>query len=419
MNRRNFLRGSGVLLALPMLEAFSSSKTLSKAPVRLINLGFIYGITRENSWFPVKAAKDYAITEGLKPLAKHKKDFTFFKNIDNPNAKDTHYSCTTLYTGANLTRTPGRAFHNSISSDQLAAKHLGKNTRFSSIELSADDSNGTGPGFSLAWDADGKPIPGIKDPVELFDSLFGDGKMSLAERKEMLKNENSILDAIHEESKSIHKVISTTDRDKLDEYFQTIRHIETRLKKSEDWMNKPKPKAPLTRPKSGLGGVSTIKAMYDMIVAAIQTDSTRVISYMQPLTSMFKELDIPFTTHQVSHHQNKPDTVSSAKLKDKTHAELLAYLIDKLKATKDIDGKTLFDNSVVNFASGVRESHNLRNVPAIITGGGGGKLRHQGYVELKEGKDRLSNLWLTSLKAANVPIEKFSDSTGIVEEIWS
>lgn len=418
MNRRNFLRGSGVLLSLPMLEAFSSPKTLTQAPVRLVNLGFIYGVTKDNSWFPKNTGKNFDITEGLKPLHKHRNDITLFKNIDNPNAKDTHYSCTTLYTGADLTRTPGRGFHNSISSDQVAASYLGKETRFSSIELSCHDTGGVGPGFSLAWDANGKPIPGIKDPVELFDIMFGDGKMSIAQRRQLIKNEQSILDAVHEESKSLERKISTADKDKLDEYFQSVRHLEISLKKSEQWLNKPKPKAPLPRPQKAEGGVTQIKLMYDLIVAAMQTDSSRVFSYMQPLLGMFKELDIPFTTHQVSHHQNKPETVSSAKLKDKTHSELLCYFIDKLKATRDIDGKTLFDNCIVNFASGVRWAHTLRDVPAIITGNGGGKLKHQGYIELKDGQDRLSNLWLTSLAAAKVPVEKFSDSTGLIEEIW-
>ncbi|MCM8530288.1 MAG: DUF1552 domain-containing protein [Lentisphaeraceae bacterium] len=418
LDRRNFLKGAGCLLSLPMLESFASVKSLQKAPVRLVNLGYIYGVTKDNNWFPESAGKDYKLTPGLKPLEKHKSDFTFFENIGNPSARDSHYSTTTLFTGANLRRTPGRAFHNSVSCDQIAAKYLGNETRFSSIELTNNETNGNGPGFSLAWNEDGKPVPGIVDPVELFDSLFGDGKMSLAERREMLANEKSILDGIYKESKAIQKKVSTSDKGKLDEYFQSIRHIELKLKKSEDWLNKPKPKAPLPRPTNVEGGVHTIKLMYDLIVAALQTDSTRVISYRQPLASMFKELEISYSVHQISHHDLRPESFEAARLKDKTHAELLSYLIDKLKATKDIDGKTLFDNTVVNFASGVRHAHMLKGVPAIITGGGGGKLSHQGFVKLKEGDNRLSNLWLTSMAACNVPVEEFSDSTGMIEEIW-
>jgi hypothetical protein len=417
MNRRNFLKGSGVLLSLPMLESFADPAK-KKAPVRLMYFGLIYGVTKDTHWFPAKTGKNYEISYGLKPLEKHKKDFTVFGNVGNPAAKDSHYSCTTLYTGADLTRTPGRAFHNSISCDQIAGKILGRDTRYNSMELTCTD-GGTGPGLSLAWDAAGKPIPGMQDPVEVYNHLFGDGKMSIAERKQMLTKKNSILDAVNEECKSISKVISKNDKDKLDEYFQSIRQIEGRLSKSEEWLGRPKPKAPLSAPKPGLQGMDYMKMMYDLMIAALQTDSTRVVSFRQPIRTILKDLQIPYSAHQLSHHKNQENTFDSSRKKDQAHSELLCYIIDKLKATRDIDGKSLYDNSVVCWSSGVRHGHMLRNVPTIMTGGGGGHLKHQGHIHLKEGKNRLSNLWLTSLKAAGLPIERFADSNGIVEEMWS
>ena len=417
MNRRNFLKGTGVLLSLPMLEAFSASPN-GKAPTRLIYLGYIYGVTGENKWFPKEAGKNYSFTPGLKPLEKHKNDFTIFANMGNPEARDSHFSCTTLYTGANLKRTAGRSFHNSISCDQVAGNVLGKNTRYNSVQLSCSE-GGTGPGLSLAWDQAGKPIPGIMDPVELFNHLFGDGKMSVAERKQLISKKKSILDAVHAESKSIQGIISKSDNDKLDEYFQTIRQIEGRLKKATDWLDTPKPKAPIGKPNPGLAGKDFYKMMYDLMIAALQTDSTRVISFQQPIRPLLKDMGIKFSSHQLSHHKNQPDTFESSVQKDAAHSELLSYLFDKMKATKDFDGKSLFENSVVSFASGVRHGHMLRDVPTIIAGGGGGHLKHQGYLKVKDGKNRLSNLWLTSMRAAGVPVKSFSDSNGIVEEIWS
>lgn len=417
MNRRNFLKGSGVLLSLPMLESFAAG-TSKKAPVKLIYLGFIYGVTKDNNWFPAQTGKDYQMTTGLKPLEKHKSDFTVFGNMGNPLASDSHYSCTTLYTGVNLKRTPGRAFHNSISCDQVAAKYLGKDTRFDSLRLTCSE-GGTGPGLSLSWDQAGKPLPGIMDPLELFNMLFGDGKMSVEERKYLISKKRSVLDAVRAESKSIEKSISKTDKDKLDEYYQSIRHIEGRLQKASDWINKPKPKAPLNAPKPGLEGVAYMKTMYDLMVAALQTDSTRVITFKQPLRTILNDIGVKFSSHQLSHHGNQPDTFESSVKKDQTNSELLCYLIDKLKSTRDTDGRSLFDNCVVTYASGVRQGHMLRNVPTLITGKGGGHLRHQGFINIKEGENKLSNLWLTSLKAADIPVNSFSDSDRPLQEIWS
>ena len=417
VNRRTFLKGTGTLLSLPMLESFASTKK-QEVPVRLIYLGFIYGVTKDNQWFPTTTGKSYELTHGLLPLAKHKNDFTVFGNIGNPAARDSHYSCTTLLTSADLRRTPGRAFHNSISCDQVAAKSLGETTRFNSIELSCNE-GGTGPGLSMAWDNVGKPLPGMVDPLEFFNHLFGDGKISLAERKHMIAKRKSILDAVNEESKSIKKIISKADNEKLDEYFQTVRQLEVRLKKATDWLNTPKPKAPIKAPKAGLQGKEYMKMMYDLMISAFQTDSTRVISFRQPLKTLTRDVGVKYSGHQLSHHSNKENGMEESKMRDQANTSMLAYLLDKLKATKDLDGKTMFDNSVVCFSSGVRHGHMLRNVPTIISGKGGGRLKHQGFINLKEDENRLSNLWLTSLKAAKVPVESFADSNGIVQEIWS
>lgn len=416
LSRRRFLRGSGgILLSLPLLEAFAVGGA-QQAPVRFVNLGFIYGVAYQNHWFPKSTGLDYEITEGLKPLERHKSDFTLFKNMDNPLARDSHYSCTTLFTGADRRRTPGRSFHNSISSDQVAARHLGKDTRYTSIELATSPSElGTGPGLSLAWNEEGKPIPGIADPLEFFNMLFGNGKVT----RESLATEKSILDSLMEESRSISSVISKADRNKLDEYLESIRQAEVRLQKSQNWFDVPKPKAGYDSPVEGLIGTQNIRFMYDLIVSAMQVDATRVISFLQPLQSMFNEQEIGTSTHVVSHHTSKTEAVVHAKRKDVLHAEMLAYFIDKLKSTKDIDGRSLFDNCVVHFASGVRYGHILTDVPVIVTGGGGGKLRHKGYLELDDDKARLSNLWLTSLQTANVPVAQFSDSNGVLEELWT
>jgi hypothetical protein len=415
LNRRYFLKGTGVSLGLPLLESFASPSQ-SKAPVRLLYLGLIYGVTGDDSWFPTETGSGYKMTPGLKPLAKHKKDITIFGNLGNSNAKDSHYSCTTLLTGANLKRTPGKFFHNSISCDQTAAKYLGKETRFNSIELTCKDP-GTGPGRSLAWDEKGKPLPGMMDPVEIFNHLFSDGKMPLEQRRSLITKKKSVLDAIREDSKSLKRIISKEDNNKLDEYFESIREIEGKLVKVGSWLDKPKPNAPIPEPAAGLSGMKYMKVMYDLIIAAFQTDSTRVLSFSQPLKPILKDLKISYSDHQISHHVNNQGTREASQRRDIANTQLLSYLIDKLKATKDFHGQSLFDNCFVNWSSGIRSEHILRNVPTIVTGGGGGKLKHGSYVMVKKGQNRLSNLWLTSLKAAGVPVNNFSDSNGLIEDI--
>ena len=415
LNRRNFLKGTGVLISLPMLESFGAAEK-KEAPTRLVYLGFIYGITG-GTWFPKTTGKNYELTNGLAPLAKHRKEFTVFGNLSNHHSRDSHWSNTTLLTGADLRRTPGRSFHNSISCDQVAAKYLGKETRYNSIEMTCND-QGTGPGLSLAWDQAGKPLPGMSNPTEFYNFLFGDNTMSLAERKYHLKKEKSVLDSVVSQSKGIQKDLTAADKDKLDEYFQSIRQLEVRLAKAERWFDRPKPKATIGAPKSEFSGTESIRTMYDLLVAALQTDQSRVISYRQPIRPLLRELEIPFGPHELNHHPSKDGATEMSKKKDKLNTELLSYLFDKLKSTKDINGQSLFENTITSWSCGIRAGHGLRNVPTIVAGGGK-RLKHQGFVKVKEGKTQLSNLWLSTMKAAGVPVEQFSDSKGIVEEIMA
>jgi hypothetical protein len=419
MDRRQFLQGSGVLLTLPTLESFAAPKAVKPQP-KLIYLGTLFGITRD-AWFPKETGLSYKTTDLLKPLESHKKDFTILSNMCNPKAIGTHSSSTTLYTSANLAGTPGKGFQNSISCDQVAAQYLGKDSRYNSIELTGhhDDSKGAGPGFSLAWDRQGKPLPGIPDPLEFFNYVFGDGGMSVAERKYLLKRRKSILDSVHGEAKRVQKIVSKADGAKLDEYFQSVRQLEVRLGKAQKWAEVQKPKAPMGKPDSRLMGKTAITMMYDIMVAALQTNSTRVISYRQPLQSLLKEIGCSNSSHLVSHHENRAEegAYQDSVAKDKAQSTLLSHLFDKLKAVKESDGSTLFDNTIISFSSGVSHGHSLRKVPTIIAGGSRCGLKHQGHIEIADGKNELRRLWLTTLKSAKVPVDEFCGSKEIVPEV--
>jgi hypothetical protein len=212
----------------------------------------------------------------------------------------------------------------------------------------------------------------------------------------------------------VQRGLSKTDTDKLDEYFQGIRDIETRLKKDEAWLDVPKAKAPLDEPEPGLKGKAEIEIMQDLIVAALQTDSTRSLSYRMPGQSLLQSLDLKPSAHNVSHY-SPGDRMEASKVRDTTHSELLARLIDKLKATKEADGSSLFDHVALAFGSNISSIHYLTNCPTVLTGGGANLKLGQHLVLPKD--TPLCNVWLTMLRGLGINTERHGDSTGVVKEL--
>jgi len=419
--RRHFLRSSTALITLPALEsmgfrAFAAPKTAAP-PNRMVFLGFGWGVTNE-TWFPdvKKTGAAWELSAGLKPLARHQKDITVVQGCSNKFANEAHWGSTFWLTGANRYAEPGQSFHNSISADQVAAAHLGKDTRFGSIQLNTPDAqnSGHGPGLSLAWDVRGKPLSGLENPVAAFHRLFSNDTTPLSERQTMLAQKRSVLDAVMEDAKRVQNGLTKTDTDKLDEYFQSIRDIEVRLGKDEQWLSVPKAKPPVAEPKPGLAGKEEIKVMYDLIVAALQTDSTRVLTYRQPVGTLLQSLDIKVAPHDMSHY-SPGDRMTASQKRDATQSELLAGLIDKLKATKEADGTSLFDHVALAYGSNIRTIHYLDNCPTLLTGGGA-KLKLGQHLVLPKDTP-LCNVWLTMLHGLGIPAERHGDSTGVVKEL--
>ena len=212
-NRRALLRSSSALIALPFLQSygfrrFAAAASPTAPPKRLVFLGMGFGVTRD-SWFPdvTTTGKDYALPEGLKPLARHQQDITIIQNLANQFNNEAHWGSTFWLTGANRYAEPGQSFHNSISADQVAAEVLGKETRFSSIQLGSKggDKSGHGPGLSLAWNRQGKPMSAINTPVAAFHRLFSDETTPLKERQLALQQQRSILDTVIEDAKSVQQ----------------------------------------------------------------------------------------------------------------------------------------------------------------------------------------------------------------------
>lgn len=425
--RRAFLRSGSALIALPFLESlgaksFAAASKVAAPPKRMIFLGFGWGVTKE-SWYPDinTTGSDYELPKGLRALQRHKKDLTIIQNLTNQFSNEAHWGSTFYLTGANRYAEPGQSFYNSVSADQVAAEILGKETRFTSLQLGCDraQDSGHGPGLSMSWNRQGKPIAGLNSPVAAYHKLFSDTDTPLEERQALLKQKRSVLDTVIENATTMNGKLSKNDTEKLDEYFQSIREIETRLSKEEQWLDVPKarPSEAMNEPQGEIEGYEEVKLMYDIMVAAMQVDATRVMTYRQPVDTFIRSLGATITGHNMSHYTNG-SRLSVSEMRDQKQSELLAYFIDKLKATKETDGSSLFDNLSLSYGSNIESIHYLKNCPTVLTGGGAG-VNHGRHLVMENDKTPLCNLWLSLLQGVGVNADSHGDSTGTIKELWT
>ncbi len=420
--RRHILRSSSALIALPFLESLGFNRFASAAsrapaapPRRMVFLGMGYGVT-EDSWFPREdqPGEDYDMPPGLQPLERHRADFSIVQQLSNRWSRSGHEGSTFWLTGANQFE-GGATFRNSISADQVAAAAFGRHTRFPSIQLSGADPDmghaGHGPGLSMAWDARGKPVAGLNSPVDLYHRLFSPDNTPLADRQKLLAQKRSVLDAVLEDAKDLQRGLASNDVEKLGEYFDSIRDIETRLVRDEAWQNVPKPEAPVPEPPAGPVGKDEVEVIYDLMIAAMQTDSTRVLTYRQPISTLLTSLGVKVAAHDMSHY-SPGERREASQRRDLAQSELLAGFLDRLKATREVDGSRLFDHVSLVYGSNLRTVHRTENCPTILSGGGAGvKLGHN---LVMPGNTPLCNAWLTLLHGVGVKPRRHGDSTGIL-----
>ncbi len=424
-SRRRFLTSSTALIALPALDSLGFRRFVRAAPPaqppkRLIFLGFGWGVT-ENTWYPdvKQTGANYDLPLGLRPLARHQADITVVQGLWNKYSNEGHWGSTMWLTGANRYAQPGQSFHNSISADQVAAAKLGLQTRFSSLQFNGSqtgDMSGHGPGLSMAWDVSGKPIGGLNGPLAAFHRLFAKDTTPIEHQRALLARKRSVLDAVTDNARSLGSRLSSHDRAKLDEYFQGIRDIELRLAKEEQWLGVPQPQAPLPEPKPGVDGREEIRLIYDIMIAAMQTDGTRVMTFRQPVNTLLTALDIKVHPHDMSHyHTTLGEKLDASQRRDIAQSELLAEFLDKLKATKEADGTRLFDHVALAYGSNIRTGHELSNCPTILAGGGAGLKLGRHVVAPRD--TPLCNAWLSLLHGVGGDAERHGDSTGPLKEI--
>jgi len=431
-NRRTFLRNGTNALTLPFLASLlpAGSRALAEqslsfgAPKRLLWMAMGHG-HMEKHFYPTESGRlsDIALPPGWGPMKKNLNQVTMVSNFTNAENKQPHEGTEAVLTCVNVVGFPGKARHNSISCDQVAAAHLGQETRYQSLQLNCengDSGNGHG-GVAMSYREDGSPLPGFASPLEVYFKVFG-GNVSREEMLHTLKQRRSIFDILEFEGSSTKRLLTHDDREKLEDYTTSIRDIELSLSREEEWIDIPYPKATQKRPPEGMQGEPEIKAMFKMILAAWQTDATRVVTYRMPDAGLLQSMEISSTPHTLSHYGSNV-SLHELNLKRTTKwMQLYSGFIDQLRSAKDPldpNGGTLFENSLVYNGGGLRTAHRTTNVPCLLTGGGFKGLTHGHHRVASKENTPLANLWTTMLQDAGVPVERFADANATATSIWS
>ena len=403
IDRRHFLRGLGMALALPAFESLNVGFVAAAPktdPRRLICIGNHLDFW-PGGFFPTAEGRDYAISKTLAPLQAHRGDFTVFSHLDH-NAKGGHGAVHSFLTGVKKEEAAGFPEKN-ISIDQVAAEHVGAATRYPSITA------GLGEGTDMCWNRAGVRLPPVTNPARLFEALFVEANAGAkATERERLSNRASVLDALRESAKQLGDTLDAADRSKLDQYLTSVRDVERRLQMSEAWLGKPKPKLPIDAIKDEERlQIEEIPLFMDLMTLALQKDSTRVATFEVPLGYHTNELDVG-SYHGLSHHSKQEGLLTQLQIVEKYLMTQFAHLFGKLKEAG------LMDSTLVVIGSGMgnASNHSNRDLPVLLAGGG---LKHQGHLVCpaeERKRIQLSNLWLSTLQWFGVERERFGRSTG-------
>lgn len=381
---------------------------------------------------PKDAGNNYTITPILKPLEKHRQDFTVISGLKLTHSGG-HGGDRTFLTGTN-THEAGTKLR--VSCDQELAEAIGQSTRFRSLVLGIRRGTGFGKpqDHTLSWTKNGTPIPAENRPHILFDRLFRpESPDTIAQREQEFARRSSVLDSVLEEARDFNKSLGKGDREKLDEYLTGIRDLEVAMKEEKAWLYKVKPDVEpiefgsdqgIDPQKNGLDYRRYQRLMFDVITLALQTDSSRVVSYMPRMdnsdgTGAWKSEGNPYGYHTMTHHGEDRDKLKWFTRSDILYMQEWAYFLDKLKSVKEGEG-TLLDHSMVVWGStgGSINAHNNHHLPAVLCGGSRIGVKHQGHL-VKENV-YLGNLWQTMFQVAGVPVpENFQggEANGIIPEL--
>ncbi len=410
-SRRNLLRAAGVTLALPLLDCFQrrlrAGEATSESPRRMVCICTPLGVHPAN-FFPTQAGKDYELTPYLEVLKEFRKDFSVISGLAHPDVGSSHDSIFSFLTGAPHPEIRS-GFRNSISLDQFAAEHIGTQTRFPNLSLSAE-------GFGLSWTRSGAYVPSDLYPANVFARMFLDGRPDEVQTQaQRLRDGQSILDTVREQASQMQPALGKRDREKIDEYFTSVRELELRMSVAEEWSKKPKPVVEAAPPQNNTNSADVIgktRLMFDLIHLALQTDSTRLITMLLLGTSQVPPIPgISLGHHDLSHHGQDPQKIAQLRTLEMEKMKTVQELLQKLKNTEE-QGESLLDRTMIFFSSnlGDASTHSTKNLPVLLAGGG---FQHGQHLAFDSNHSQpLSNLYLSMLHRLGIEVDKFSSSTG-------
>jgi len=408
VNRRQFLHAAGAALALPWLESFTCLAEPAR-PKRMVTVMTNMGVM-PRYFFPTKTGRDYEGTPYLDLLKNHRERFTILSGVSHPGVDGNHSSERSFLSCAPH---PGASnFKNSISLDQFAAERLGNQTRFGSLILSVGKDHMGTPSITR----DGVQLPSERQPSALYRRLFVQGSPQDVDRNiDALRKGGSILDFVRDEARGLEKNLPARDKERLDQYFTSVRDLEQRLQHAEAWERKPKPLVQTPIPKD-IPDEAEVEAqanlMFDTMRLALETDSTRIVTiYLGPLLVTPKIPGVKNQTHALTHHGNDEAKIVELKKIEEAQFRSLSRLLDGLNGVKEAGG-TLLDNTMLLYGSNLSNAnaHDTTNLPLIFAGGGFKHGQHLAFD--KKINKPLANLFVTMLQRMGIETDKFASSTG-------
>jgi hypothetical protein len=434
--RRTILRGMGASVALPLLDAMvpalvAQTKTAANP---LPRLGFVYiphGAIMDQ-WTPKAEGTDFEFTRILKTLEPFRSRLNVVSGLGHKAADTTavhSLSPTTWLSGVRPKPTQGVDAFAGVTADQIAATHIGQDTVLPSLELATEDHSGLIGSCdrdygciymnTLSWRTPTTPLPMEINPRKVFERMFGQGG-SPEQRAARSREDRSILDAISKEAGDLGRNLGPKDRTTINEYLENVREIERRIQKAgqeQDTADVVLPEAPAGIP---FAYEQHVKLMYDLAALAYQANITRVFTFMvarEVSNRTYPQIGVPDGHHATSHHQNKAEKIEKLVKIQSYHLGLFAEFLKKLEATPDGDG-SLLDHSLILYGSNMSNSnlHNHFPLPNLVLGGGAGRVQGSRHLRYPD-HTPMSNLLLTLLDKAGVPMDNLGDSTGKMAEL--
>ncbi len=444
LSRRTVLHGAGATIALPLLDVMSSTRLLSAAesgantPLRM-TFCYVPNGAHMPDWTPKQEGSKYDLTPTLQRLADHKEHFNVLTGLTLDGARahgdgggDHARSVAAFLTGAHPKKTNGADIKNGISVDQATAQEVGDATRFASLELGLEASAQAGncdSGYSCAyasnmsWRGPTNPMSKETDPTALFDRLFAGKTVKETKRAKSAREKyrKSVLDFALEDAKRLHNQLPEVDKRKLDEYLYSVRDVEKRLNGVERLRMTEDGVPDFPRPSGVPKGLKDhSELMMDMITLAMQTDSTRIISFMftnAGSNRSYPEIDVSEGHHELSHHGKSEHKQAQIAKINRYHVDRFAYLLSRLRQVHEGSG-TLLDNSMIIYGSGISDGdrHNHDDLPIILAGSGGGRIKPGRHIRYKNGTP-LCNLYLWMMQQMGAKAKTFGDSNAVLDKL--